>query len=301
MEKDNKPEETNPSVDKEVVSEEDTSKEEVSEQETSEDNKTSEEKMRERILSEMKKQNEHNDLIKDIVSGEKKESVTEKGSADVDTNIESSKSEDDSLPDWLKSVMEREYASIDDAKKHLSNLKGLVGDQEVAKVRKLAVKYNELVTGWAKKNNVTNEEAEKFLANQFVSSSSQDSEESKDTKVASKRDTGVSEDKVSKLEDEVNRLNLLMVYPEAKDYQEEISILAKAREIPWTQAYEQSPFKEAAERKAKEDSQRSPVVTPKSRSGFDSRKVEALGKKLLSYRGNESDAQELVTEVLGMK
>ena len=91
-----------------------------------------------------------------------------------------------------------------------------------------------------------------------------------------------------------------MKYPGAAEYQEEISIIAKAKKMTWIEAFEKSPFKQLAETKAQEDSKKSPVVTPSNRMGFDTQKVQRLGKKLLSYRGNESDAQELVSEVLNL-
>lgn len=284
MDETNKPEVTNPSseegVNQEIVAQE--------------SDKTPEEQAFERVAEGISNEKKEFGTLKNLVNPESSEG----GSKDVDSHSESSKSDDAdaALLTLVSTTTGRNFTSVEEAKKHLSNLNSLVGDQTVAKSRKLADQYQKLVSGWATKNGVTAEAAEKFLADQFVTVAAQESQQTQKP-VANNNET---DDRTRKLEETVERLQLVGKYPEADQYVEEVSMIAKAKKISWLQAYEQSPIKELAAIKAREDSTKNPIVTPSNRKGFDTKKVEALGKKLLSHRGNADDAVSLVTELLGL-
>lgn len=255
--------------------------------------KSLEDTIAERVLESVRKQQEENNSSQTGQTpdkGGKEDVVNNKESSEKDTSKENL-SEDTALLDLLKATTGREFTSVDDAKKHLSNLNSLVGDQRVAELRNSADAYQSLVSGWAKKNGVTADEAKKFLADNFVEVST------KDTVVPQKDAAPRDDDKTSRLEDEVGRLSLLRKYPEAEPYVEEVSILAKAKNLPYATAFEQSSFKELAQVKAQEDSKKSPIVTPSNRKGFDTNKVERLGKKMMSLRGTQDDSLSLIQEL----
>lgn len=196
---------------------------------------------------------------------------------------------------FAKEVLNRDFTSVDDVKKTISNLNSLVGDQTIAKAREEAKLYSAFVEKFAAESNQSVEEAKKFLADTLLSgdtlkkSVAETNPKGEDSKVAAE---------IEVLRSKQERMELLAKYPEAAEVSNEIAIIAKQKGISQMEAYEASPLKQLVETKAKEESRKSPVVTSSNRVGMDSNKIKELGARALKTN-SESDKIALV-KALGL-
>lgn len=236
----------------------------------------------------------------------KKEETEKVGSgSDVSTQKDSSSATDPNkeVLSLVEGVLGRKFDSVEDVKKTLSNLNSLVGDRAIAKTREDAKLYESFVTRWASSEGKTVEEAKKFWADTLTGKTpvktevpikkSNQSESSVEDKRIDKNSAEVEE-----LRSRLDRSDLLAKYPYAVEVQEEVAIVAKQKGISQIEAFEKSPLKSLAEAKAKEESKKSPVVTSSNRIGFDQKKVQDLGAKILKS-GKEEDKIALV-KALGL-
>jgi len=225
--------------------------------------------------------------------------------SDVSTQKDSSSTTDPNkeVLSLVEGALGRKFDNIDDVKKTLANLKSLVGDQAIAKTREDAKLYDSFVTKWASSEGKTVEEAKKFWADTLTGKAPAKVEapvkksDQPEPPVEDKRiDKNSAE--VEELKSRLDRSDLLAKYPYAVEVQEEVAIVAKQKGISQLEAFEKSPLKSLAEAKAKEESKKSPVVTSSNRIGFDQKKVQDLGAKILKS-GKEEDKIALV-KALGL-
>jgi hypothetical protein len=251
---------------------------------------TLEEEIRARILASV---NEQKDSVNPLIE----DTATEGGQSDVTTHAESNSDKaQSSVLSMIEASTGRKFASEDEAKKYLTNLNSLVGDQAVAKARDAAKRYEELVA-LATQQGKTEEDLKRTLADASIETAIAAPTKSKSK--ASAVDDELDE-RVAKLEDANQRLSLVNKYPYASDVQEEVAIIAKAKGVSYVEAFEKSQYKDLLANKAEQDSKKSPVVTPSNRTSFDTKKMQELSKKLMSFRGNDNDKQKLVEEYLGL-
>ena len=223
--------------------------------------------------------------------------------SDVSTQKDSSSATDPNkeVLTLVEGVLGRKFDSVDDVKKTLSNLNSLVGDQTVAKARESAKLYDSFVNKWAESEGKTVEEANKFWADTLTAPAVKPVATKKtDRPEPPVEDTRFEKNnaEIDDLKARLDRSDLLAKYPYAVEVQEEIAIVAKQKGISQLEAFEKSPFKPLVEAKAKEESRKSPVVTSSNRIGFDQKKVQDLGAKVLKT-GNEDDKIALV-KALGL-
>lgn len=227
---------------------------------------------------------------------------------DVSTQKDSSSATDPNkeVLSLVEGVLGRKFDTVEDVKKTLSNLNSLVGDQAVAKARENAQLFDKFVEKWASNEGKTVEEAKKFWADTLTAKEADIPLSTKKPEVKSQKPEPTMEDtridktasEIEELRTKFERSELLAKYPYAAEVQEEIAIVAKQKGISQLDAFEKSPFKPLVESKAKEESKKSPVVTSSNRIGFDQKKVQDLGAKVLKT-GNEDDKIALV-KALGL-
>lgn len=202
----------------------------------------------------------------------------------------------------VEGVLGRKFESVDDVKKTLSNLNSLVGDQAIAKTREDAKLYNSFVERYASSEGKTVEEAKKFLADTLSGKV-----QTEPAKKSTQTEAPVVQDKPSdnKLSSELEQLRskferseLIAKYPFAAEVQDEIAIIAAKQGVSQLEAFEKSPLKTLAESKAKEESKKSPVVTSSNRIGFDQKKVQDLGAKIL--KSNKEEDKIALVKALGL-
>lgn len=272
MDENNKPETTNPS-DEQVVEE-----------------KTQEQLVHERVL-EVHTQPK----VEEVSPVVPPQPTNDGGSSNVGTQSDSSKN-DEAVLSLLAATTGRTFATIDDYKKHLANLNSLVGDQTLAKTREAAKQYETLVSAWATKNGKSVDEAKQLLADSIIGNVSQPATQPQQVTPSIPKEY---DERLAKLEHDNQVLELEKKYPFAKEVADDIAIIAKQKGVSYVEAFENSPFKTILEQKAKEESKKSPVVTPSNRMGFDTKKVEDLGRNVLTTDSFKSK-QDLVKEVLGL-
>lgn len=279
MEVDNKPNQTDPSVE--------------TTGETAEQEVTLDDLIKERVAEAIAKQKPKESSVEETKQG---------GSgSDVATQKDSSSATDPNkeVLSLVEGVLGRKFDSVEDVKKTLSNLNSLVGDQSVAKARENAQLYEKFIEKWASTEGQTLDEAKKFWAESLTAPAPVKTEApvkkpvQPELPVEDKRIDSTRAE-VEELRSKFERSELLAKYPYAADVQEEIAIVAKQKGISQLEAFEKSPFRPLVEAKAKEESKKSPVVTSSNRIGFDQKKVQDLGAKILKG-GNEDDKIALVT------
>lgn len=232
------------------------------------------------------------------------------GSADVTTQGDSSTGvgTNDAVLKFIENSTGRKFESVEEFNKHYSNLSGLVGDASLAKARKAA----ETLNSWEQKFGKSAPELEQVLAS--ISAAMQTSQvvkpEQSEPKPVVEKPQSVKPS-ASNDPELVKRLELLehdnqmraleKKYPNATNVAEDVAIIAKSKGISYVEAFEQSPLKELVELKAKEESERSPVVTPSNRTKVDFKNLEDLGLKLASGKATEADQLRFTKELLKVK
>ena len=216
------------------------------------------------------------------------------GNADVSTQGGSSIDNNTNVIDLKKieASAGRKFDSFEDVDKYIKNLNSLVGDQEVANARKAADKLSLL------EKNLGSTELNRLLLG-LTSQPSQvvTPEQSKPQPVESKpqpTEVKSSSDEVTqrleKLEEDNQLRTLEKVHPNAMIVADLIALKAKADGVSYVVAFEgSSELKHLVELKVKDESQRSPVVTPSNRTNVDYKNLEQLGLKMLSGKAKEAD------------
>jgi len=191
----------------------------------------------------------------------------------------------------------RKFEKLEDAQKFLTNLNSLVGDQNVAKARDA----EKVLTNLAQKFGKTDiKEFETYLTDLIVNPTKPP------VKVEPKKEPVVEptspemESRLEKLEHANQLLALEKKYPDASEVAEEVALIAKSKGISYIEAFETSPLKNLVELKTKEATTKNPIVTPSNKTKFDTKKVEELGKRILTGNSSTEDKQSLVSEVLGL-
>lgn len=218
------------------------------------------------------------------------------GKTDVSTQEDTSNSGESNAAvlKKIEAFSGRKFDSIDDFEKHYKNLSSRNGDQTVDKLRtdaeKLAILEKQL--GQTKL-------AELMLGTQVNQSAPEKEtivEQPKTqpvTETKSQPTSPVPHSEIAKrlevLEHESQMQTLEKKYPNATNVATEISLIAKSKGISYVEAFENSPLKELVELKTKEESKRSPVVTPSNRTTVDHKRLEDLGTKVLTGRASEKD------------
>jgi hypothetical protein len=187
----------------------------------------------------------------------------------------------------------RKFADANEARKYLSNLNSLVGDQAVAKDREAAKLYSQVVERFAGESGKSVDEVKRFFAEELVKSAQQKPESKVDAKDS--KEFQRVDGEVEKLRDQLQRMELLSKYPAATKVQEDVAILARQKGISQLEAFEASPLKEYTETKAREESAKSPVVTSSNKVGPDPSKVKEKIANVVR-RGSEEDMMALVKE-----
>jgi len=188
----------------------------------------------------------------------------------------------------------RKFANADEAKKYLTNLNSLVGDQAIAKARDAARQYETLAAKLAEHNGKPVEEVKRLLADELIGNLTAQSEPKAETKGDSKEYTRMNTE-VEKLRGKLERQELLAKYPFAAEVQEDIQILANQKGISQLEAFEASTIKSLLETKVKEDSAKSPVVTSSNKVSIDTSKVKEKVARVVA-RGTEDGRIELVKQ-----
>ena len=186
----------------------------------------------------------------------------------------------------------RKFESIDDFVKHYENLKSRNGDQEIDKVRKDAEKLSIL------EKQLGSTELNKLLLGISPQASQvQTPEQPKPQPVVETKSqpTIVSSDdettkRLEKLEYDNQMRTLEKVHPSAMIVADLIALKAKAEGVSFVEAFEgSSELKHLVELREKEESERSPVVTPSNRTNVDYKNLEKLGLKVMSGKAKEAD------------
>ena len=225
---------------------------------------------------------------------------TQGGTTDVTTQGGSSIN-DSTTVDTLKVIEAstgRKFASVEDFNKHYMSLNSLVGDNEVARGRKAL----ETLEKWEKQYGKPTPELEKLLADTAIAiqtpeqTKPQPVVETKPQPTEPKSSKDETEQRIEKLEHEYQLTALEKKYPNATNVAEEISLIAKSKGISYIQAFEGSPLKQLVELKAKEESQKSPMLTPSNRINVDYKNLENLGLKMATGRASQSEQIQFAKE-----
>ncbi len=208
----------------------------------------------------------------------------------------------------VKAATGRDFNSVVDAEKFLSNLHKLVGDQEVSDGRKA----KELIVEWGKKQGKTYDEARQIMADQLIDSVSPDAQqpapvvepkvepEKVETKEPEKETPGKvdpRDTRLKKLEDDNNKRELLLAYPESDEVIEQVQQIAEAMGLSWKVAYEQTPFKAILAERKKVEAKNSPEVTPSNRTPQNRQKVQDIGRRILNNTATDDDRVKLIEEL----
>lgn len=214
------------------------------------------------------------------------------GQPDVDGAQESSSNGDEANVAALKLIEAstgRKFNSTEEAQKFLTNLNSLVGDQSLAKGREAAKVLDTLSAKLGKPASELTTYVDTLVA---IAAKP----EAKPAEARSASDPRLLE-KVERLEDFEQRLQLERKYPQSVEVVDEVSLVAKAKGISYVEAFEQSRFKELLEIKAKEEQAKNPVVTPSNKTKINTQSVAELGQKLMTGKGREADAVKFIEEL----
>lgn len=194
----------------------------------------------------------------------------------------------------LSEALGRKISDPDEALKAVKNLHSLVGDRTIADLRKKAETYETyeaLVTGYAKEEGMTPDEARKALAELARGSAPQ-----KDERV----DKVLEE--MSSLKLQLQEKDFLADHPEAKSVLKELKALSSATGQSLSEAYESSALKTLAAKAAasEEREKMGTSLRPSGRSGLPpSDKVKSALERLKTDRSG--DAQDnAVKAALGL-
>jgi len=223
------------------------------------------------------------------------------GSADVTTQ-ETSPSNEDANAVALKLIevsTGRKFDKLEDAHKFLTNLNSLVGDQNIARARE----SEKVLTNLSKKFGKDDiKELESYLMGIIVEQVQPKEVKPKEEPVSMKPEAGDSEvaKRLERLEHENQLLALEKKYPKAAEVAEEVALIAKFKGISYVEAFEKSPLKNLIDLKEKEEVTKNPIVTPSNKINIDTKKVEELGKRVMSGKSSSEERTKLVSEVLGL-
>ena len=225
------------------------------------------------------------DLIpKDQTGGSKDVSTQGGSSIDNTTNVVDLKK--------IEASAGRKFDNVDDFIKHYENLKSRNGDQAIDQVRKNAEKLTIL------ERQLGSTELNKLLLGLSPQTAPvQTPEQPKPQPVVETKpqptEVKSSDDELTrrleKLEHENQLRTLEKEYPNATSVADLVALEAKAKGISYVEAFKNSPLKQLVELKVKDESERSPVVTPSNRTNVDYKTLEQLALKLESGKAKGND------------
>lgn len=269
------------------------------------------------------------DRLKEAVESQKPEeepkeveddSAEAKAKGGTGSDVSESKDSSETNPNaevlkLLSDITGRNYGDIEEAKKHVTNLESLVGDTAFAEARKAKRTLDGLVETVAKEENVTREEAHAGLESLLTGVQKTEPDQVQQEAPSSspipepsfaKEAAEANENKklkamtseLSQLKESQQKFELLTKYPEAQDVEVEVMAVAVQKGIHPLEAYENS-FKTLVEAKRAEESRKNPIVTPSNKIGFDQKKVQNLGARVVKA-DRLDDKEALVAETLGL-
>lgn len=217
------------------------------------------------------------------------------GNTDVSTQGGSSNDNNTNVIDLKKieASAGRKFDSVDDFVKHYENLKSRNGDQEIDQVRKNAQKLEilEKQLGTTELNKLLlglSQPSVQAMPAVVEPPKPQPVVETKPQPIVVSSDDETTR-RLEKLEHESQLRALEKAYPNATSVAEEISLIAKSKGISYVEAFENSPLRQLVELKAKDESERSPVVTPSNRTNVNYKTLEQLGLKVMTGKAKESE------------
>lgn len=221
---------------------------------------------------------------------------------DVSTQGSSSKDNTTNIVD-LKKVEEesgRKFESVEDFLKHYKNLYGRYGDQEIAKALKAQENLKAFETRFGKsideiENSLVTKEEPKTVETAKGTPAPEVKSETPKQKPSETNYEFV--DRLAKLEHETSLNALERKYPDSMFLSDVIVAKAKQDGTSYVEAYENSGhLKQLVELKVKEESQKSPVVTPSNRTNVNYKNLEQLGLKMMTGKASESDQIKFAKE-----
>ncbi len=271
------------------------------------ESKSDPESIRERIAETQEKQ-KTGDVL-DNALNTKPEEAQPGGTPDVVPQETTSKPEEQAKsettdPDvatlmFIEASTGRKFDNIESAKKYLTSLNNLVGDQAVAGAREA----EKILTSLSQKLGKPTSELESFVVDLALAKTTEKPAEkpkpASEVKAPETRADDELSKRLEKLEHTDQIIDLKEKYPEAAEVVEDIALIAKSKGISYVEAYEMSPVKTILENKVEEEA-KNPIVTPTNRINIDYKKAQALGQKALRGQATGEDMEDLVKTVLGL-
>lgn len=182
----------------------------------------------------------------------------------------------------LSEALGRKISDPEDALKAVKNLHSLVGDRTIADLRKKAEThetFEALVTGYAKEEGITEDEARKTLADLARGSAPQ-----KDERV----DKVLEE--MSSLKLQLQEKDFLAEHPEAKSVLKELKALSQATGQSLSEAYDSSALKDVVAKAAasEERERKGTSFRPSGMPGVPSSKSKEAIDRLKSDRSGDA-------------
>jgi hypothetical protein len=259
---------------------------------------TESEEIRQRIAEGIEQQKTGGSI--NIVDGNPVVAKPSEGSADVAAQVvQSSDSDKNTIAlKLIESSTGRKFDKLEDAQKFLTNLNSLVGEQSVAKAREAEKVLSNLSQKFGKSDI---KELETYITDIVVNKEQPKVEQKVEPVVTQKEIVDSKLDqRLEKLEHDNQLFMLKEKYPKAGEVAEEVALIAKSKGVSYIEAFETSPLKNLVELKEKDETTKNPIVTPSNRIKVDTKKVEELGKRVLSNKATSEDKESLVSEILGL-
>lgn len=207
----------------------------------------------------------------------------------------------------IRGKVNREFKSLDDVAEFVQHYDSRIGDQALAENRKKADAFDRFVDLWAKENKKSREYASAYINDYFTSQvdspSSTISDGSVDPLVKSKLSSLEQEQQNLKME--LQKRDLIVQYPESSAFMNDLVELAKIRNQPLTQVFENSGYKELVKlKRSQSQNQDTTVVPPTTRKGIEPDRLEQLKAQInkKDFTGfDDVTKQNLVREYFGAK
>lgn len=128
---------------------------------------------------------------------------------------------DSTVLETLKGITGRQYASLEDAKKHIDGLNRMVGDNSIAEQREKAQLLDNVLTGYARENGISLKQAKEHIQNLVTTPTNQVQPEERVTNEAVQPEVHA---RLARLE----QFEFLNENPDAKPYIDKVAEYAKA-------------------------------------------------------------------------
>lgn len=235
-----------------------------------------------------------------------KPNASTEGNKDGGANSQVAPAKDEFL-EVMNETMGRTFASREDALKSLTNLKGMVGDQAIADLRKQAEDgshFKKVVEAYSKEHGIAFDAAKNELISDL--NSMENVQDTKPTAPSGGNDDaryGELKTEVTTLKMQLQEKDLVAEHPASAKVMNELKSLAAHSGKGLKETYEGSGLKALAEAALAADKANekkpSPDVTPSSRTSPD---IEGNSElvKTVQEKGLESDKVNLVKKALGI-